>query len=139
MAALRQRGSKGYSAPKRRTAVYTTGTLAANASEQGTVELAVSYKLLRIKTSGDARVRLYDSRSSQVGDAPRAIGVDPGDGEGVIFEYVATTGLYSVTLSPLVSGTSTDTPTSKRIPITVTNTGAGSAAITVTLTWIEEE
>lgn len=139
IATHRQKGSKGYTAPKRQKATYTTGSLGAGSYEMGTIDLAISYKVLRIKTSSPARVRLYDSDAGQAGDVARAIGVDPGDGSGVILEFVSTSGLLTATLSPLVSGTSTEFTPSKRIPITVTNTDTSSTPITVTLTWIEEE
>lgn len=140
IAALRQRGSKGYKAPTREKAVFTTGTLAAGAQIQGTIPLAVSYRLMALDVTGHCRVRLYDKATSQSADAGRAIGTDPLDGAGVIFEFVAdNTGLYSVSLSPLVPGSSMASPPTNLIPITVTNIGTGSASLTVTLTYLKEE
>lgn len=123
----------------RATASKTTASLAAGASEQGTITLAAGYRLLRITSSAPARVRLYTTAAKQAADLARPIGTDPAGDHGCVLEYVATSGLLSADLSPTVDGFDGKAAPDGAIPITVTNTGAGIVAIQVDFLWIRTE
>lgn len=121
----------------RQEAVYTTASLASLASEQGSLEMSASYRLIRIATSGPARVRLYASAAYQAADEARPIGTDPTGDHGLLFEFVTTTGALTSFISPLVDGASDDGTTS--IPITVTNRDASAASVEVTFEYLRTE
>lgn len=121
----------------RPTSTFTTATLASAASEQGLITLAASYRLLRITTSGPARVRLYASSAYQAADAARLLGTDPTGDHGLIFEFVTTSGELTSFITPLVDGASESGSAS--IPITVTNQDASPAAIDVTFEYLRTE
>lgn len=122
--------------PSRTTVGYTTASLSAGASEDGTVTIAKGYRLLKIQTSAAARVRVYTTTANRTADAARAVGTDPSAGAGVILDYV-TSGAVTHDLSPVVDGFSGESTPSSSIPITVTATGAG--AVTATFTYVQTE
>lgn len=92
------------SLPGRGTAEWTTASLAANASDSGTVLLYKGYRLLGIATDRPARVRLYTTAAKQAADASRAAGTYPTGDHGVILEYFTATGFLSSDLTPTVDG-----------------------------------
>jgi hypothetical protein len=127
----------------RTTVVHTTASLAANAQELSTVSLPAGYRILAVRTSVPARVRLYCTSAQQTADAARRAGADPAAGTGVMLDYVTTASLgtsAAADLSPVVDGVDfTGTPGSGVVPLTVDNTGLTTTAITVTLTYIRTE
>lgn len=128
------------STPTRTTATYTTAALGAGGTETGTITLAKGYRLLRIQTSAEARVRVYSNAAARTADASRVVGVDPTAGVGVILDYLTTSGngvSTATDLSPVADGANTEAVPSTAIPLSVTATAAG--AITVTLTYVVTE
>ena len=123
----------------RATASKTTASLAAGASESGTITLAAGYRLYRITCSAPCRVRLYSTAAKQAADCARPVGTDPTGDHGLILEWVAVTGLLAADLSPLVDGFDGKTTPDGAIPITIANTNAGVATLTVTFVWIRSE
>jgi hypothetical protein len=133
-------GMSGFAAlPTRATAAYTTASLAAGATETGTVTLTASYRLLRIVCSAAARVRLYTTAAKRTADAARPIGTDPTGDHGLMLEAVLTAGVLALDLSPTVDGFDGKATPDGAIPVAVTNTGASAAAITTTVTWLRTE
>lgn len=123
---------------ERKIATYTTSSLAAGASETGTILLATGYKLLHILVSADARVRLYTRLSGRTADISRLWGVNPTEGVGCTFDWKSSFPiLEEADITPTVEGYSMETSVTPAIPITVTNVGVSPAAITVTLTYVE--
>ncbi|HET8588981.1 MAG TPA: hypothetical protein VFM01_05060, partial [Nakamurella sp.] len=126
--------SGGGGLAERQTTSVTTSTLAAGASEDVSISLALAFRLLSLQVDGPARVEFYATTASRTADASRAIGTDPSLGSGLILEYVApSAGTYI--LSPMTFGASMESSPTSSIPLRVTNTGASAAAITVTVLW----
>lgn len=119
----------------RQVATFTTGSLADNASDTGTVTLAPGYRLLRVATDKPARVRLYTSTAARTGDSSRPPGTDPTGDHGVILDFVTTADL-DWGLSPTVDGY---LDAGADVPWAVTNTSGSTGAVTVTLTWVQTE
>ncbi len=111
------------------TATYTTATLSAGASEQGTITLAWGYRIVTVQTSAPARVRLYTTAAARGADVSRAVGIDPGYNAGVVMDAL-TTGTTTLMLTPEITGHNLDS-SSAVIPLTVTPTGAGSVTVTL--------
>jgi hypothetical protein len=122
----------GASAADLLTATYTTASLAAGGSEQGTVTLGWGYRILDVATSAPARVRLYTTTAARNADVARAVGTSPGYNAGVVMD-VLTTNTATLNLAPEIIGHLRD-GTGAAIPITVTATSAGT--VTVTLTYL---
>ena len=124
----------------RATATITTASLAAGASESGTVTLAKGYRLWRIITTAAARVRLYTTTAKRDADASRPVGTDPTGNHGCVLEVVTTlAGLLDLDLSPTVDGFDGKGTPDGVIPYRITNTDVGTLAVTVTLFWIRTE
>jgi hypothetical protein len=127
------------SLPARAQATKTTASLAANASETGTVTIAKSYRLLKLTTNRPARVRLYTTAAKRDADASRPIGTDPTGDHGLQFEFVSTASLLAAHCAPLVDGTNLEGSPSTAIPIAVQNRDTGAGAVTVTLDYLPQE
>lgn len=135
------RGDQTWASPTgaytRTTVVYTTASLATDASETGTVTMAIGYRLLKIETSRAARVRVYTTAAARTADAARAIGTDPTGDHGLVAEVV-TGATLSYMLSPTVDGVSLESTPSTSISIAITNKGS-TGTVAVTFTWIRTE
>lgn len=129
----------GIGSSGRATVTYTTASIAADASEQGSVSLAKGFRLYKIETDEPARVRLYATSAQQAADAGRGAGTDPVGDHGLLFEFITTDSLLSAVLSPLVDGVSMESIPSALIPITVTNLSGSTDTIQVTFTYVETE
>jgi hypothetical protein len=123
----------------RASAAVTTASLAASASEAGTINLANGYRLMRVTTNRPARVRLYTTAAKQTADASRAIGTAPTGDHGLILEAVTTSGVLSTDLSPMVDGFDGATTPTGAIPYHVTNKDSTTGTVTVTFLWIRTE
>jgi hypothetical protein len=123
----------------RDTASYATASLAAAATENGTVTLAAGYRLYAVACNVPARVRVYTTAAKLAADASRPIGTDPTGDHGLMVEFVSTSGLLTADLSPVVDGFDGKATPDGLIPISVTNTGVGATAITVTFDYIRTE
>jgi hypothetical protein len=127
----------GGSMPQRGTVSKTTASLAAGASEAGTIDLGRSYRLMTISTSAPARVRLYTTTAKRDADAARALGTDPTGDHGLMLEVASTPTVLAMDLSPTVDGFTTGGSTA--VPYTVTNASGSAAAIAVSFLWIRCE
>lgn len=116
----------------------STSSLMPSTSENLLVTLAKSYRLYTIQTSKTARVRVYGSALQRANDASRPVGTDPGDGAGLMLEYV-TTGTQLFTLSPLVDGFDAEASPTGIIPITVTNLSLTQGTVQVSFTFMATE
>lgn len=121
----------------RRTAVYQTRDLAAGATELGLIRLSSDYRILYIKTSDPARVRLYVTEADRATDLDRGPTTEPQPGLGIVMDFITADVLLEAPLSPVPEGATFSDPLSKDIPISVTSVNGGP--IVVTLTWVAEE
>lgn len=121
----------------RQTKTLVTGPLASGATATGTVELAGSYRALRVTTDVPARVRLYTNAAKRDQDLARPVGVKPSGDHGRMLEVVTTTALPALDLSPTLDGFVEDG--TQEVPFSVTSTSPSGGAVTVTLIWIRTE
>lgn len=121
----------------RQTKTLVTGPLASGATATGTVELAGSYRVLRVATDVPARVRLYTNAAKRDQDLARPVGAKPSGDHGRMLEVVTTTALPAMDLSPTLDGFVEDG--SGAVPFSVTSTSPSGGAVTVTLIWIRTE
>lgn len=110
-----------------------TAALAPAAEEAGAIALPRTTRFLRIVTDKAARVRIYSTAAARDADAGRAVGVDPGDNAGVIFDVVTTAALLDLRLQPQPVGSNFDGPVADQLYYRVRNDGA-AGAVTVDLT-----
>lgn len=121
----------------RQTKTLVTGPLASGATATGTVDLAGSYRVLRVTTDVPARVRLYTNAAKRDQDLARPVGVKPSGDHGRMLEVVTTTALPALDLSPTLDGFVEDG--TQEVPFSVTSTSPSGGAVTVTLIWIRTE
>lgn len=121
----------------RDVATITTGSLADDATENGTVVLRPMYRLFRVDVDRACRVRLYTSSAKRTADAARAVGtdVDIATDHGLMFEYVATAAI-DVDLSPLVDGFC---PTGSTVYYAIENRSGSTHTVVVAFDWIGTE
>jgi hypothetical protein len=130
-----QPGSGGEgSALARGEVSLTTGSLADNATETGTVGLGKSFLLLKVSADRACRVRLYETAGYRTADAARPVGSDPVGEHGLIADLVFTASNLSLDLAPTVTGVNLEEPPSASIAYAVQN--RSGATSTVQLTFI---
>jgi len=128
-----------YTPPVRQSVNFTTGSLAQNAAQTGTITLAKSYRLLHITTSRPAWVEIYTTAAAMTADASRTVDQDPALDAGLMLEYVTTSGMLTAPLSPLVDGYNGEAVPSTSISIRVTNLDTSTGTVSVTFDWIRTE
>lgn len=124
---------------RRLTALYTTGTLLSGVTENGLIELALSYEILRVTTSVAARVRLYSTTAYRSADALRNPGTDPIGEHGVTLDVVTTADNLSLDMTRNPPGSNLEAVPSNEIPVAIANLSASSAAVTVTIVYLPTE
>lgn len=125
--------------PSRETVTVITSSLADDATDNVSIPLGKSFRLLAIETSVAARVRLYATPGDRTADAARPIGTDPTGDHGVILDHATTPGDTEWRFSPLVDGSSMEDPPEANIAAAITNISGSTASIAVTLTFLELE
>lgn len=123
--------------PTRQEVVFTTGALTVGEIKQGVIDMASHYRLMYIKTSAPARVRLYFSVADRDRDLDRPITFDPYPGLGIVMDYLTADILLEAPLTPMAEGAVFGTTPGVSVPYNVTSVFGGS--IIVTLTWIALE
>lgn len=131
-------GAPGSGGWPRDTILYTTASLADDASETDELDMGtdISAKLFKIVTDVAARVRVYATNAQRDADAARAIGVDPTGDHGLLFEFVTTADL-SWTLSPAVDIVSD--AADGVYGLIITNLSGSTDTVAVTLHYIRTE
>lgn len=124
---------------RRLTGTHTSSSLAVNAQQSTTFTLkdAAAFRLYKIETDREARVRLYTTTAKRDADAARPVGTDPTGDHGLILDVVTTTGVLSLELSPVVDAYLPGT--AGTVPITVDNLSAGTSTVLVTFTYVRTE
>ena len=115
----------------------TTTSLADAEDWQSNVTFAASYRLFKIVTSVETRVRLYDTAAAQTADLTRPYATPPTGDHGVMCDLLTTTGALELWNNPVISGYTRSGTSS--VPVTVTNVSGATGTVTVTLTWIRGE
>jgi len=117
----------------RASATFTTSGGVAGTQYTGTIAMASGYRLLSVRTSAAARVRLYTDAAAQTADMARAVTTVEPDNSGLVLDYLTVDGTVQ-RIAPSFAGYSMEAVPSANIPITVTPTGA--ATITVTIVYV---
>jgi hypothetical protein len=125
-----------------RTIVITTGSLANNAIENGSVQIARCFKLKKISIDRACEIRLYGDSTARTNDAGRTLG----DLSFMFSQsrYICGLRLDIITglnwfMSPPAIGMNTDVPTTPTIYYSIKNTSGSTSTVTVTLKVIIEE
>lgn len=121
----------------RSSVTYTTASLAAGASEQGSATVPPSFTLYHLATDYPARVRLYLSSAYQSADLSRSVTQDPIGDHGCILEVVTAAGLLDLALSPEAAAIMPASGTT--VYITVQNLDTVARAVEVTLDLLSME
>lgn len=124
---------------RRLTGTHTSSSLAPDAQQSTTFTLkdAAAFRLYKIVTDQEARIRLYTTTAKRDADAARPVGTDPTGDHGVILDVVTTASVLSLELSPTVDAYLPGT--AGTVPITVDNLSGGTTAILVTFTYVRTE
>ncbi len=124
-----------------KNASITTPVLNQNQSFTGAVILARVYCLLRLTTSGPARIRVYATTTAQTTDFSRLSSQAPAFGttQGLIADVTLNTPPFNWLLSPMVMGQNGDEPSSPAGYTTITQLAATSGAITVGFLYVPIE
>lgn len=130
----------GGAVPSRSTAGITTGSLATNASESGSVSIFKGFEVLEIQFSCKARVRLYSTADARDADASRAWGTIPtlyAQNE-LICDVQKSDGSGTWVMSPAALGFNVDSPVTDEIYYRITNLDTAQA-VTTTFTVLQME
>lgn len=129
--------SNGFQA-RNETAIETTSTLDADASENLDLTAHKGYVLYSITADNPCRVRLYDSNASRTADASRLIDEEAPANAGIIAEAVfGSSG--TINFTPGVFGYNAESTPTTTVPVAVTNTGTSPQSIGVSLTVLKIE
>lgn len=120
--------------PARSTVSFSTGSIAAGASESDDVAVFKAAQAYSLSTNRPARVRAYGTSVHRTADASRAIGVDPTGNHGLLLEVVTTASILSLDLAPPVNLVNLDGTPATTIYFAVTNLDTGTGVVTTTLT-----
>lgn len=123
--------SAGSSGSARQVSSYTTASLAPGAAEAGTVNLGKAYELLKVTTTGAARVRLYSTAAARDADAARPSTQDPTGQHGLVAEVITEAGALAVVMAPIPTGANLEAAPTAAAFVSITNLGASAAALTV--------
>jgi hypothetical protein len=111
-----------------------TESLADNATSNITAALGKAFVLNRIEVSHASRVTVYRTPADRTADASRPIGELPGAGDGVLVDANLEAGSLDLPLTPIIYGSTGETPRVSDIPIRVQNRSGGTTPVTVTFT-----
>lgn len=129
----------GTGAPTRQTVSKTTGSLANNAEETGSIDFGSSMSgLLLITSNKAARIRLYATSSARTADAGRIEGTDPLPGSGTLAEFIflASGTIYCGPPPILYNG---DGPSGNIIYYAIKNKSGSTGTVTVDLVHVDLE
>jgi hypothetical protein len=122
----------------RATASYTTASIANNAVQKGTVNMAASFDLFEITADRACRVRLYKTTAQRDADETRPTGTLPTDTDadhGCFLEVV----FPAADTFTIANGARGYLPSGVAVPITVTNLSGSAAAVDVDILYLPKE
>ena len=109
-----------------------------DAPHVGRISLGRSYQLISIETDVPARVRLYVSPEGQAADLSRPAGAIIALSNGVILDFITSPDRLAWPLTPVVNGSSLESPPRADIPVTIQRTDQ-VGPVTLTLTYFTLE
>ena len=118
----------GTIAPSRERELVETDTITTGESWLSWLSLGDGWQLFSFGCDAPCRVRVWASLDGFEADEDRPIGVDPDDGPGLLFEFIADEVLQVADLSPTVTGWAVEDE--GRVPVEVTRLH-GSGPVTV--------
>jgi hypothetical protein len=127
-------GGGGSAEPQ--TVVYSTASLANNAEESGTVEIAKTFYLLKMAVDRASRVRVYSTAAYRAADAGRVIGEIPAGEHGVIADGYLLADNLILDLMPVPIGTNAEAVRTADIPIKIQNKSGSAGTVEVTFTYL---
>jgi hypothetical protein len=119
--------------------VITTGSLAVNAEETGTVTLGKSGLILNVEADRACWVRFYGTAAERTADAARLITEDPDDDVPVLADLIFSASLLTIPTAPLIGYTNRDGSPATTIYYSIINKSAGSSTVEVTVTRLSLE
>jgi hypothetical protein len=125
--------------PVRTTATITTASLAANATENGSITLAKTSQIFHIETDFPAWIRLYDTDAARTADASRLSTVFPTAGTGVVADIVTAVGALAINQSPVETFVNNDSPAAAACYYAIKNLDSVDRAITLTIVHFPQE
>lgn len=124
--------------PSSQNASVTTPTLAPSQTWTGTLQLAKSFILIQVTSSGYCRAELYGTKIAQILDLSRPVTQGPANTtQGLILDVALLTKLSWQVLDCV--GSNGDSPQSSTIYVTVANLSTAAQPFTVSLQYIPEE
>jgi hypothetical protein len=124
----------GGSGAARSTYSKTTGSLANNFAETGTINIAKAFIVLNISADRDCRVQLYETAALRDADAGRAAGVTPTGQHGVIADVSLGSDLTDSFIVSGGVGANMEGTVSTAIAYRITNQSGGTSTVAVTIT-----
>lgn len=122
----------------RATVTKTTGSLANNAVENGTVTLAKSSLLHSIQADRACRVVFYSTSAARTADASRALGTPASPGLGILAEF-AFTAAGTTACGPLPLLANDDGPATTSVYYALTNLSGETHTVSLTLVHLKLE
>lgn len=114
---------------------FTTGSLANNASTNGSIVMSKSQIVYKVVASQQCRVRLYSTAAGQSGDASRSVGVKAAWNSKLLLELVLNSAsLLSFDMQPPALCENEDTTTASTLYWHLTNLSGSTNPVTVTFT-----
>lgn len=121
----------------RTTVSIVTASLAAGATENGTVAVARGAELYTITADRACRVIFYSTAAARTADSGRALGVPAPPGEGISGEFsFAGPGTFYVDPTPVLKNLDS---TTSDIYYAITNNSGGASVVTVTILFLPLE
>jgi hypothetical protein len=119
--------------------VITTGSLAVDAEETGTVTLGKSGLILKVVADRACWVRFYGTSAERTADASRLITEDPADDVPVLADLIFSASLLTIPTAPLIGYTNRDGTPATTIYYSIINKSAGSSTVQVTISRLSLE
>lgn len=129
----------GSTGPVRTTASVTTGSIAAGATSNVTIDLSKSTTILKIATDYPAWVRIYVTAAARTADSARPSTSYPVAGAGVVADTITTASSLGVWQDPTSVFANNDSPVTATAYVLITNQDTVSRAITLTVTHLPLE
>jgi hypothetical protein len=124
----------GGSSPARGDVVVTTGSLANDAEETGTLALGKAGFILKVVADRACWVRFYGTSAERTADASRLITEDPADDVPVLADLIFSASLLTIPTAPLIGYTNRDGSPVTSIYYSIINKSGATSTVQVTVT-----
>jgi hypothetical protein len=126
-------------APARSDTVVTTGSLANDAEETGTIALGKAGLILKVVADRACWVRFYGTSAERTADASRLITEDPADDVPVLADLIFSASLLTIPTAPLIGYTNRDGTPVTSIYYSIINKSGATSTVQVTVTRLNLE